>query len=98
MAIEVSKLNLNCQKCTKEQKKWRGCEGGAKQPYIIDGEEIGFCPVKLIYPMTYRYLTLYNYYKQKLPLFEPTVLHYPAKLLDIFRIIDTELAKISRSK
>jgi len=64
VAIEVSKLNLDCRKCTKEQKKWRGCEGGAKQPYVIDGEESEFCPVRLINPMTYKYLDMYHYYKQ----------------------------------
>ncbi len=93
MAIEVAKLNLNCQKCTEEQKKWRGCNGGAKQPYIIDGIEVEFCPVKLINPMTYKYLEYYHYYKQNLLPFGGTILNQPAKLLDIFRILDKELNK-----
>jgi len=91
MAIEVSKLNLDCQKCTEEQKKWRGCNGGAKQPYIIESEEIDFCPVKLINPMTYRYLEMYHYYKQNMLPFGGTILTQPAKLLDIFKVIEKEL-------
>ena len=91
MAIEVSKLNLDCRKCTKEEKKWRGCEGGAKQPYVIDGEESEFCPVRLINPMTYKYLDMYHYYKQGWLPFGGTILTQPAKLLDLFKIIEKEL-------
>jgi len=41
--------------------------------------------------MTYKYLDMYHYYKQGWLPFGGTILTQPAKLLDLFKIIEKEL-------
>jgi len=102
MAVHISNLGLNCQKCSKEEKKYRGCTEKGTHPYFfeINGESIKLsrCPLKLVHPVMFEHLQWYSYYKKGHLPFNKSIGEHPAKLLEIFDIIDNELQIIEKEK
>lgn len=98
MAVEVSNLGLSCHECNETQKKYRGCFGSPIQPYLIDGKPADRCVAKLL-PIEIRdYIRYYEYYKKGLLPFRGGISEQPAKLLDIFDILESAEAEAMNKK
>lgn len=94
----MSSLGLNCHDCNEHQKKFRGCNGKPIQPYLIDGKPADRCIAKMLPPEVKTYIKYYEYYKKGLLPFPGSVAQQPAKLLDIFDILESAEIKVMNSK
>ena len=96
MAVELSKLNLNCHDCGDIDKLYRGCNGGGKLAFQYEGKAIDFCPVKLITTETKGYIMFYNWYKKNFLPMPGTIAQQPIKIMGAFDILESceiEMAK-----
>lgn len=101
MAVEVSFLGLNCQDCHNNEalKKFRGCEKPTERvQYIRDGEELHRCPASVIPRDMNIYIELYAYYKKGMLPFEGGVSKQPAKLMEIFSILESAENRAEKKK
>jgi len=98
LAVQIAALNLSCHNCTETEQRYRGCHGEPEQPYFLDDKQLHRCPMKLISPITFQYFVQYKYFKKNFLLFPGTVGNQPAKLLDIFNIIESEEIKIEENR
>lgn len=102
MAVQVSAYNLDCHKCTENEKKYRGCYEESIQPYMLvfNGvqEVLPRCPLRLIQPICFQYIYWYHHFKQGFLPFPGTVGDQPAKLLAFFDIIDREVYALRKRK
>lgn len=98
MAVEVSKLGLDCHECNKYQKEFRGCFGKPKQPYLIDGKPVDKCVAKLLPPEIKTYIRYYQCYKKGFLPFPGSVAQQPTKLMDIFDILESAEIKAMNNK
>lgn len=98
MAVEVSSLGLSCHNCNEAQKKFRGCFGNPVQPYLIDGKPADRCVVKLLPVEMKDYIRYYEYYKKGLLPFRGGISEQPAKLLDIFDILEAAEMEIMKNR
>lgn len=89
LAVEVSALGLNCHDCNEALKKYRGCEGQPRQPYVFDGKPMDRCPARVIPIEVKEYIRYYSYYKKGHLPFNNGLSRQPAKLLDIFDILES---------
>ena len=100
MAVWLPRYRLNCQKCTKGQKRYRGCEVKAEQPFLleIDGkkEDIQRCPVKLITPESLRIIYYFKFYQKGFLPSAGSISQQSSKLLDGFDIIENELERMKQ--
>ena len=100
MAVQVSVYGLDCQKCSEDEKIYRGCYKTGTQPYMltINGEQeiLPRCPIRLIQPICFQYIHWYHYFKQGFLTFPGTIGNQPAKLLAIFDIIDNEVKELRK--
>ena len=89
-------MNLDCHKCTEQVKEFRGCYGKPKQPFIFDGKELDRCPLKLLTPETYFYISMHNYFEKGFLPYSGTILQQPAKMLDAFNVIDKHKERLEK--
>jgi len=98
LAVEVSSLGLNCHDCNEHQKKFRGCNDLPIQPYLIDGKPAKRCIAKLLPPEIKIYIRYYQAYKKGFLPFPGSLSQQPAKLLDIFDILESAEIKAMENK
>ena len=99
MAVQIAALNLSCHNCTEVEKKYRGCNGEPEQPYFLDDIQLKRCPLKYIHPNVFQYFQYYKQYKKGFYIFPGNcAATQPAKLLDIFNIIESEEIRIEENK
>lgn len=98
MAIEIGFSGLDCQHCTEQLKKHRGCNSKPLQPYLLDGKELPRCPIKMITPFTNFCIKYYQYFQKGFLPFEGTIMHQPAKLMEAFDIIERETDRLKEEK
>jgi len=89
LAVELSKLRLNCHDCRDIDKLYRGCNGGGKLAFQHEGKAIDFCPVKLVTDATRYYIQYYSWYKKGYLALPGTIAQQPVKLLDAFNVIES---------
>ena len=98
MAVWLHRFRLDCQTCTIVQKRYRGCEAEALQPFYLDikgkKEELKRCPRKLITLETMRIFRYFNYYKEGFLPFNGSVDQQSDVLFQAFEIIRSEQDKI----
>lgn len=82
-------MGLSCHDCNEAQKKFRGCHDKPVQPMLVDGIPLERCPARVIMPEVKGYIRYYNYWKKGIPIFNGGVSTYPAKLLDVFDILES---------
>ena len=94
----MPRYRLNCQICTDTQKRYRGCEAEALQPFIleIDGEreKLTRCPLTMITAKTIRIMRYHRFFRDG---FLPSIGgidQQSAKLLEAFEVIDNEKEKV----
>lgn len=91
-------MGLNCHSCNDTQKKYRGCFGNPVQPYFIDGKPADRCVAKLLPLGIKDYIRYYEYYKKGHLPFRGSVAEQPAKLLDIFDILEDAEYEMQKRK
>jgi hypothetical protein len=92
----VSQEHINCQTCTKIQKKLRGCEGGVS--FRIYDVVLDKCPAKYITSETALLLELfYMFQKGFLPVQGPYLEQY-AKHIETFKFLDVFLSKLEEQR
>jgi hypothetical protein len=96
LAVEVSALGLDCHNCNEHQKKFRGCFGKPVQPYLIDGKPADRCIAKVLPIEIKEYIRYYELYKKGN--FLDKITDYPAKLLDIFDVLESAEIEMMRQK
>ena len=68
------------------------------QPYYLEihgkSEQLSRCPLKLVSPAMFEHIKWYDYYKKGHLPFSKSIGEHPAKLLEIFDIIDQEVQSI----
>ena len=94
----MSNLGLDCHNCNEHQKKFRGCYGNPVQPYLIDGKPADRCVAKMLPIEVKEYIKYYGYYKKGFLPFRGGVSEQPAKLLDIFDILESAEAEAMKNK
>ena len=98
MAVWLPKFKLDCRTCTPVQKKHRGCESKALQPFLleIDGkkEELERCPIMLITRTTIRIVKYHSYFEDGFLPSNGGIDNQSALLMDAFDIIDNEKHKV----
>jgi len=82
-------MGLSCHDCNEAKKKFRGCNDKPIQPLLVDGVPLERCPAKIIMPEVKMYIKYYNYYKKGIAIFNGGISMYPAKLLDVFDILES---------
>jgi len=88
MHVVLYPAEFNCQECTAQDKRFRGCENEATGPGIeLNGKRIKRCPVKLIHPIIWEWINLYSHYKQGHLYYAGGVIDQPAKYLQVMSII-----------
>lgn len=100
MAVELLP-ERNCATCTARQKIQWGCEGDAKLPIELDGEEQTTCPRRPILddPALYEELFwLYRSYAKGMLPEEGSILSQPAKLVQAISIMDLTLDGVNAHK
>ncbi len=90
MAVELSKLRLNCQSCNDAQKIFRGCNGNGKLTFKYEDKVIDVCPRRLVTHQTSEYVQQYYWFKRKMLPFPGSWMQHPAKLIDIFTILESK--------
>jgi len=99
LAVWLPRFKLNCHVCSAIQKKYRGCESKAIQPFILDidgkSEELERCPLKLITETTIRIINYYYYFKDGFLPSNGGIDNQSVLLLEAFDIIDIEKQKVS---
>jgi len=87
MAVFLPK-GLDCQTCTEQQKKVRGCKEDTATGYLLEDEVLKRCPLALINYETFAYLQIYNLCEnfRKLP-FSGSFAVQPAKVMIAFNFI-----------
>jgi len=101
LAVDVSFLGLNCQDCrhNKSLREFRGCEKETERiQYIMDdGTELHRCPASQLPSEMGFYINMYSQYKKgHLPFSKISLLRHPAKLIEIFDILES--AEINAEK
>ena len=98
MAVWLPRFRLDCRKCTLLQKRSRGCEAEAEQPFFIEvnGEKevLKNCPIRLVAPLTVRIMQLYRFYKQGFLPNTGGILQQSSVLLTAFDVIENEVERI----
>ena len=98
MAVWLPRFRLDCRKCTLLQKRSRGCEAEAEQPFLmeINGQQevLNNCPIKLVTPVTVRIMQLYRFYKQGFLPNTGGILQQSSVLLIAFDVIENEVERI----
>jgi hypothetical protein len=96
LAVEVSSLGLNCHDCNEAKKKYRGCKGNPVQPFMWEGKPLDRCPIKKIPAEVSEYIRYYSYYKKGILPFRGGLSEQPAKLLDIFDVIESKEIEVQK--
>ena len=98
MAVWLPRYRLNCQSCTEELKRYRGCNAPALQPFIleIDGkkEKLERCPLRLLKIWVMKAMEYYRFYKQGLLPSSGGIAQQSGVMLEAFDIIDNEMEKM----
>lgn len=99
MAVEIlSEKDFNCRECDDTLKKERGCEAEGIVPFYINDERYFRCPLKLISPLSYEYITAFRFYeKGKFPNGEAW-LRESRKYLEAMAVVDNVRARLEQSE
>lgn len=96
MAIHSVSIELDCRKCSEEQRRDKGCQEDSPIPerWEVEGYTFQRCPLKLITADTNEYLKAYRLLKlMGLP--NPgTWREQPYKFIEAMLIIDDQIKKI----
>ena len=79
-------------------KIWRGCTSKPKQSFVFEGKDLERCPIKTISRYTFDYIQAYSFFKKGYLPNLGTYLHQPAKLLDIFSVIENKQIQIEKTQ
>lgn len=94
MAVQVLNLNLDCQSCDEVLQKERGCTEKGIIPFVIEGEHHYRCPLKVVTPLSWEYISAYGLYKKSILPNGKGWLNESDKFLTAMRIVDSEVSKI----
>ena len=97
MAVRVQFMEMDCQYCTDQQKKVRGCEEETGN-ILIAGKVQRRCPLKTIPSYICNYIQAYNYYQKG---FLPNAGSWQdesEKVIQAFNIIENETHEIFEEK
>lgn len=102
MAVWLPRFKLDCRTCTIIQKKSRGCEEDAAQPFTLEingvREQLNRCPLRLITMNSARIMKYYRFFKQGFLPSTGGIGQQSQKLFDAFEIIDIEESKMMDKK
>ena len=88
------KMNLDCQACTGNLKKARGCTEEAPVPmFDLDGKEYCRCPLKIITRQSMEYIRFYSFFRDGYLPNAGGIMDQPAKFLDAMSMIESVLAE-----
>ena len=76
----------------------RGCIEDGIVPFIVDGERVYRCPLKLATDMTYRYIEAYGFYKKSLLPNGVIYLNETQKYIEAMSVLDSECARMEREQ
>ena len=98
--MDLGPLDLDCSACTESLKIDRGCEKDSLIPdrWRMDGVSFQRCPKKQVSLETYEYIRAYNKYQKGFLPNSGGWLEQPAKLNDVFDIIEKQLAIIEKKE
>jgi hypothetical protein len=96
LAVRISALNLDCQKCTTAQKVERGCEEDSPIPgkWKVDENSYQRCPLKIITQQSLDYLDAYELLEMHILPHGKGWLNESKKFMDAMRLIRSEVLKI----
>jgi len=90
----LSEKDFNCRTCDDVLKRERGCETEGVVPFYIDGERYFRCPLKLITPLSYEYISAFRFYdKGMLPQGKGWA-HEAKKYLEAMAVVDNAVNDI----
>lgn len=99
MAVHVVYNNdMNCQTCDNVLRAERGCDQKGKVPFRIDGEIYYRCPLRLITPLSWEYLTAYNLYQKGILPHGEGWANEVQKFIDAMLLIENEIALIDKEE
>lgn len=100
MALQVSCLGLDCLKCTEADKINNGCTRPPEDPsrWIFENESLKRCPLRLIRHESFLLLKYYSFYKEGYLVNKGALGHQPAKMIEAFSVIDSEIEKIRKER
>lgn len=93
MAIQLPKLKLDCRKCTDRQKIDRGCVKDAVDVWVIDGEELRRCPIKVVTKQSIEYIRAFNMFEKG---YLPNIggwMNQSVKFLDAIAVIQAAMTE-----
>jgi len=93
MAVEVGRLNLDCQKCSDQQKVLRGCEKDFSGTWLGVFDGLTRCPKRIVKADNYQYIGAYNKYMKGILMNKGNWFDQPAKLNEAFDVIEFQIAK-----
>jgi hypothetical protein len=93
MAVELGRLGLDCQKCTAQQKVFRGCEKNFEGTWTGVFAGLKRCPKKVVDYSNFRYVEAYNLLSSGVLMNPGCYMDQPAKLNDAVSIIRNHISK-----
>lgn len=102
--------DFNCESCSEEQKKCKGCNGHAVMPYMMDENgrlsdifttnmtEQSLCPKKQVKSISYYYLSVYCEYERGHYLWGGGVMDQSSFYLSVMHLIQKEISLIKKVK
>lgn len=87
---------MNCEECTEEDKKSRGCDGGVK--WTIGAHTVDGCPEKYINSENMTYIRIWNDWKMFGLPFPGHWSEQPHFVIDAIKILENEMTVIRKEK
>ena len=100
MALQASCLGLDCRNCSDADKINNGC---TKEPrdlsrWMFEGEPLKRCPMRLIRHESILLIKYYGFYKEGFLVNKGALGHQPAKMVEAFGVIDSEVEKLKEER
>jgi len=91
---------LDCQSCSEEQKKDRGCIEDSPIPnrWEISGMFFNRCPLSIITEQSLEYLEAYKLFRMGILPYQRGWLHQSHKFVEAIKVIDQEILKLKDSE
>ncbi len=95
VAVWLMGKGLDCQKCNKQLKRERGCDGYEVPRFFtnLPDVEIDRCPVQIVTDQTEYYLELFELFQQGFLLDDGGIESQSAKYLNVMRLLKYLLSK-----
>ena len=91
-------LDLDCQNCTTQMKKERGCNADGIVPFYLDEKRYMRCPIKLVSNKSWQYIYAYSFFKKGILPNGKGWNFETEKYLSAMITLDTEISKVQQEK